>query len=235
MPPKLGSASNPAYAKAADAAYAAAKSGDLSAAAKVAAKFAAADAAYKVSGGKGINYHGKEGAKTYQYAVDLIGATGNKTVVSAAAAKETGPSKLSSFTQTGSKPGGSNPGGMYDKGGEKFLVKGNAQLVQGNVNAAVSDASQQYASIFMGGDAEYEGSRWNGPDALGAYLVLLGYDPDPQRSCFALFVTTANEVIEAMSMHEDDMIDDDTAQLVVDAAVEDGVQALLGVPPQQDD
>ena len=100
---------------------------------------------------------------------------------------------------------------------------------------AVSDASQQYASIFMGGDAEYEGSRWNGPDALGAYLVLLGYDPDPQRSCFALFVTTANEVIEAMSMHEDDMIDDDTAQLVVDAAVEDGVQALLGVPPQQDD
>lgn len=139
LPPKLGSATNPTYAKAADAAYKAAVGGDLSVAEGVLGKFQAAATDYAATGGKGINFHGKAKAATHQYVADLIGAVGTKTIKDSAPAAG-GIAKLSSFGQTGTKPGGSNPGGMYnDAAGNAYLIKGNLQLVNGNVSQAVSD------------------------------------------------------------------------------------------------
>jgi len=50
------------------------------------------------------------------------------------------PKLSKDFTLIGSKPGGSNPGGLYnDKNGEKWLVKGNKQLVEGKVTPQTSE------------------------------------------------------------------------------------------------
>lgn len=139
MPPKLGSASNPAYAKAAAAAYDAVKAGDISVAAQLAVKYFPADKNFQMAGGKGVTYHVKEGAKTHQYAVDLLAAK-NQAVVAEAAKQDAGkPIALSSMMMTGSKPGGSNPGALFTAGGETYLVKGNAQLVNGKVSSTVSN------------------------------------------------------------------------------------------------
>ena len=48
---------------------------------------------------------------------------------------------LAGFFKVGSKPGGSNPGALYeDANGDTWLIKGNKQRVDGNVPADVSDA-----------------------------------------------------------------------------------------------
>lgn len=139
LAPKIGSATNPAYAKAADAAYKAAAGGDLSVAQGILGKYQGAASDFAASGGKGINFHGKAKAAAHQYAADLIGAATTKTV-SATPAASGGIPKLSSFGQTGTKPGGSNPGGMYnDAAGNLYLVKGNLQYTNGAVTLSESN------------------------------------------------------------------------------------------------
>lgn len=138
MPPKLGSANNPAATKKGEALYAMAKAGDVKGVTSAALdhqKKADADAA----AGK-ANYHAKEQAKVAQYAAALVQNLSDLTSSTATADRLTGPMKVSAMTAAGSKPGGSNPGGMYqDSKGNKWLVKGNAQYSNGAVNGATSD------------------------------------------------------------------------------------------------
>lgn len=139
MPPKLGSAANPAPGKKVAALYAAAKSGDV----KVLQDYIAANQgkadAFSAAGGK-VNTQAKWAAGVHQYAAELSGQLAAKPKAEASAAKVSGPEKLSAWKQTGSKPGGSNPGAIYDDGkGGSWLVKGNKQLVAGAVTQAVSD------------------------------------------------------------------------------------------------
>lgn len=95
---------------------------------------------------------------------------------------------------------------------------------------AVQDAADQYARIFMGQDKGYAAQPWNSPEQLGASLSAVGFDPDPAKACLGLFLKTAGDLVAAMALHEEGKLDDDTAQLAIDAAAEDGTYLLLGVP-----
>lgn len=107
----------------------------------------------------------------------------------------------------------------------------NADEMDGPESAqAINDAAAQYARIFMGGDGDYGAMPWNSPAQLGAHLSATGYDPDPARSCESFFLKAAGDLVANMALHEDGKMDDETAQFVVDAAVEDGTALLLGLP-----
>lgn len=117
------SGKNPAYQKKIDAAYAAAKKGDLSTLQKIISDAAAANAKFAL--GIKSSSHVKWGAGVFQYAIQLQGDINNKTKANATAYGISGPEKLSDWTKTGGKPGGSNPGGMYKApNGAVYLVKG---------------------------------------------------------------------------------------------------------------
>ena len=138
MPPKIGSQTNPAAMKKAEAVYGLAKAGQktalLDAAITLQKQVDANTAAGKA------NYHAKELAKASQYANALVADVMLKPKADAAVVRLSGPMKISGLTASGGKPGGSNPGGMYqDAKGQKWLVKGNAQYVSGNVTGAVSN------------------------------------------------------------------------------------------------
>jgi hypothetical protein len=102
----------------------------------------------------------------------------------------------------------------------------------------VKRSAKRHADIFMG-RAVFEKPEdgfavppWNSPAQLGRYLVGKGLDPDEDEACESLFLLTANLVLDAMAEHEDDKIDDETAQFRTDVAVEQAVQMLLGLPDE---
>ena len=139
-PPKIGSAGNMGPQKAAQALYALAKSGDLAGLKDYAAKNAGKLAAWNQGSGKGLNTQAKWAAMNAYYAGALADTLQAAPKAEAAAAKIRGPEKLSSMTKIGAKPGGSNPGGIYQDGkGDAWLVKGNAKVVQGAVTEAQSN------------------------------------------------------------------------------------------------
>lgn len=139
-PPKIGSAGNMGPQKAAQALYALAKSGDLAGLKDYAAKNAGKLAAWNQGSGKGLNTQAKWSAMNAYYAGALADTLQAAPKAEAAAAKIRGPEKLSSMTKIGAKPGGSNPGGIYQDGkGDAWLVKGNAKVVQGAVTEAQSN------------------------------------------------------------------------------------------------
>lgn len=127
MPPKLGSAANPGYDKKAAALHAAAQKGDI----KTIKAYIAANAdklakfeAIKASGGT-PNSQTKWAAGSVQYAHKIASDVDAKRKAVASAEKLSGPVKLSSWKQVGAKPGGSNPGAIYeDENGVRWLVKG---------------------------------------------------------------------------------------------------------------
>lgn len=127
LPPKLGSAANPAYDKKAATLHAAAQAGDI---AKVQAYVSAnAEKLNKFDQVKasGItpNSQTKWAAGSVQYGNQLIKDYESKGKAVATADKLAGPAKLSAWKQTGAKPGGSNPGAIYtDENGVRWLVKG---------------------------------------------------------------------------------------------------------------
>ena len=138
-PPKIASNSNPQYAKQAQAAYSLAKSGDLTALGAFVASQSEKVKADKDAGKKTM--HVKWKAQVLQYATDLLATKLKGPVLEATAVRATGPAKLSEFTKTGGKPGGSNPGGLYKDGkGKTWLIKGNLKLQQKAVTQAQSDA-----------------------------------------------------------------------------------------------
>lgn len=127
MPPKLGSASNPAYDKKAAMLHAAAQAGDLTTVWNYAS--ANADKLNKFdevkASGSTPNSQTKWAAGSVQYAQQLLKDLSNKPKATAAADKLSGPAKLSSWKMVGAKPGGSNPGAIYeDENGTRWLVKG---------------------------------------------------------------------------------------------------------------
>jgi len=142
LPPKIAGGidgKNPVYQKKINAIHSAAQAGNLASLDNFIAQHKDADSKY-ASGMKGTS-HVKWGASVYQYAVQVRGDVTHKTKATASADAIRGPKALSSYgTQVGAKPGGSNPGAMYQEGGDKWLVKGNAQKVSGNVSDSVSDA-----------------------------------------------------------------------------------------------
>lgn len=142
MPPHIAAGAggkNPAYQLKADAAYAHAKAGDLTALDKLhadmMAKAVKVDA--KEAAGIKLTSHDKWTNQTAQY-IDEVHQeahakavqglpTGSTTTPQVNAALTKGPMSLASMKHVGAKPGGSSAGGVYvDANGEKWLVKGYA-------------------------------------------------------------------------------------------------------------
>lgn len=141
LPPKIAGGiegKNPVYQKKINAIHSAAQAGNLASLDNFIAQHKDADTKY-ASGMKGSS-HLKWGASVYQYAVQVRGDVTHKTKASASADAIRGPKTLQSYgPQFAPKPGGSNPGAIYEDGNAKWLVKGNAQKVAGNVSDGVSD------------------------------------------------------------------------------------------------
>lgn len=139
LPPKLGSAQNPVYEKKGAALYGLAKAGEVGAL-KTQAEALAAKVA-SVPAGKTLNFHDKQFAKLSEYATALAGLQATAPKAEAQAFIVTGTVEtLTAYKKTGSKPGGNNPGGMYqDAAGQAWLAKGNAKYTEGAVNGAQSD------------------------------------------------------------------------------------------------
>ena len=138
MPPKIGGGkSNPQYQDKADSLYKMFKSGELklvqAAQAQIAEKAAKIEAKPKKSS------HDNWNLSVHEYGKELLAQQQAKTSAEQSAFKISGALSLSQMTQTGSKPGGSNPGGTYTYQSKSYIVKGNAQLVHGNVTKQQSD------------------------------------------------------------------------------------------------
>lgn len=141
MPPVIAgglAGSNAVYQKAVNGAHVMAQGGDLTGAQNLLSKYAAANE--KFAAKQLASSHVKWGAQAHQYATQLINDATNKIKAEATADRIAGPTKLSSMTYSGAKPGGSNPGGLYtDASGAAWLVKGNKQLADGVQGLAVSN------------------------------------------------------------------------------------------------
>lgn len=139
MPPALGSAQNPVYTKKGAALYGLAKVGDL-AGLKAQTEALKAKVA-SIPAGKTLNFHDKQYGKLAEYATALFGLQLSAPKAEAQAFEIKGVIlSIGDYKKVGEKPGGSNPGAMYeDEGGQKWLAKGNAQFTAGAVNGKLSD------------------------------------------------------------------------------------------------
>ncbi|CAB4130445.1 Nudix_Hydrolase domain containing protein [uncultured Caudovirales phage] len=154
-PPKLAGGlegSMPGYQQKVNALYAAAQAGDKKAIQDAIDALKKYDE--KWSNGQVSSSHVRYNASIYQYGLQLQGDMDAGKKAATIADAISGPPTLAGLGPlVGGKPGGSNPGGMYSVGGEKVLVKGNAQLVAGNVTQAQSDArahNEVLASKLLG-------------------------------------------------------------------------------------
>jgi predicted DNA-binding WGR domain protein/8-oxo-dGTP pyrophosphatase MutT (NUDIX family) len=127
-PPVIGSSANPGHQLKAQAAYDAVKAGNIDQAVlllkpmelKLHEKGLYSSGSYA----KASNSQQKWSQQAHQYVADLIATNGMKTAAVAKVETLSGPPPLSSYKKIGAKPGGSNPGGIYEKDGVKYLVKG---------------------------------------------------------------------------------------------------------------
>jgi hypothetical protein len=138
-PPQIGGGkSNPQYQDKASSLYLLYKDGNIGDVTKFAGEFKQAADKSAAKDPKTYNSHDKWKFSLNHYASELVKDHSAKIAAESSAIKIGGTIKLSDMVQIGSKPGGSNPGGMYAAEGHKVLVKGNAQLSSGNVTAAQS-------------------------------------------------------------------------------------------------
>jgi ADP-ribose pyrophosphatase YjhB (NUDIX family) len=128
LPPKIGSAANPAYGKKAAALYGLASTDGpgIAAAAFQASGIPEKAAAVKakIASGAKANSNDKWWMQLHQYGSELTSTQAAKTI---ADTKGGGAavSKLSDYEKKGAKPGGSNPGALYTDGnGASVLIKG---------------------------------------------------------------------------------------------------------------
>ncbi len=129
-PPKIGSEKNPEYTAKAGAIHGLLKHGDLknAEAANALLQAKAEKIKAKIAGGAKPHSHDKWNLQLAQYsegAIDHYKASHGLAVkADKVAEKVSGHPSLASYKKTGAKPGGSNPGGLYEKDGSKYLVKG---------------------------------------------------------------------------------------------------------------
>lgn len=173
MPPKVGSASNPAATKKAQSLYDLMKGGK---------KNTLLDAAIGLQNqvddnaklGKS-NYHTKELAKVSQYANALVSDMLNAPKAEASAAKIMGPDRLSAYTYAASKPGGSNDGAVYsDSSGTKWLVKGNNYAATGGIPLSDDRAKNEVLASKLMGAAGIPGPEIKLVDLEGKHQGNLG-------------------------------------------------------------
>lgn len=139
LPPTIAGgldSTNPAHQKKAVAAHAAAQAGNIGVAINLVAMLQEKADAWAAGG---ANSQTKYAAQVHQYAVQLVADAATVKAVSAKAEKLAGPVKVENLKYLAAKKGGSNPGGVYEIGGEAWLVKGNKQLELGNVDKATSE------------------------------------------------------------------------------------------------
>jgi ADP-ribose pyrophosphatase YjhB (NUDIX family) len=126
LPPKVGEAAGDPYWKKGAAIYTLAKQNDIAGLQGV-VSFGSSLESWTMMKASGIQPSEplKAAAGNDYYAMHCIGVLNGMIKADAAAYKVAGPSKISNMAHVGSKPGGSNPGGMYeDTTGTKWLVKG---------------------------------------------------------------------------------------------------------------
>jgi hypothetical protein len=126
MPPTIAgglTGANSGYQKKANAMYAIAQAGNLWALDDSVMNLQ--HAKEKWASGQKVTSHVKWNAQLHQYAAHLLTEKKAQPKAAATAAAISGPAKLSDLTKVGAKPGGSNPGGLYqDANGNKWIVKG---------------------------------------------------------------------------------------------------------------
>lgn len=126
LPPLIAGgldAKNPAYQKFVNAAHAAAQAGNYTALNTALDKYKDKFSAF-MDGQKGSS-HLKWMAQAHQYVVQATVDAGTKPLAAATVDRIKGPDKLSDMgPPVGPKPGGSNPGALYNQGGDTWLVKG---------------------------------------------------------------------------------------------------------------
>ena len=102
---------------------------------------------------------------------------------------------------------------------------------------AIEGLTERYGKIFMGQDAAYRAQPWNSAEQLGVALnKRMGLDPEPpEKAATALFWRLSADLLDAISDHEGDQIDDETAQFRLDVLIEETTLALLGLPAESTD
>lgn len=100
---------------------------------------------------------------------------------------------------------------------------------------AVQKICDRYAAIFMGQSADYAPTGWNRPDGLGLYLVNVAGIPESKEDAVkaVLLRTAASYLNEVVNPFAADEIDDEAAKFRTDAAKEDLVTLLLGLPGEE--
>jgi ADP-ribose pyrophosphatase YjhB (NUDIX family) len=140
LPPTLAgglTGSNAAYQKKANAAYDAAKAGNKTTVLDTAIQLQKKVQENEAKGGS--SSHVKWTAQLSQFMTQLASDIFASPKAQAIAERLSSMLGLSAMKLVGGKPGGSNPGGMYEDGkGQKWLVKGNAQYTNGAVTATQS-------------------------------------------------------------------------------------------------
>jgi predicted DNA-binding WGR domain protein/ADP-ribose pyrophosphatase YjhB (NUDIX family) len=126
MPPTIAgglTGANSGYQKKANAMYAIAQAGNQWALVDTVLNLK--HAKEKWASGQKVTSHVKWNAQLHQYGAHLLTEKKAQPKAAATAAAISGPAKLSALTKVGAKPGGSNPGGLYqDANGNKWIVKG---------------------------------------------------------------------------------------------------------------
>jgi len=152
QPPKIGVPGKKWYQQQVDSLYRMATAGDIDGVRKVlAAKQAHLDKITAIQAeGKPINLTWKWAAAVPYYAKELLANITAKTKAQASADAINGPVPLSSLTKVGPKPGGSNPGAMYqNSSGEKVLVKGSNASSLGPAEVEKRSRNEVLASKLM--------------------------------------------------------------------------------------
>lgn len=94
---------------------------------------------------------------------------------------------------------------------------------------------ERYADIFMGRTDDYAPTLWNSPDGLGVYLVVSAGVPERKEDAVkaVLLRTAASYLMDVINPFAADEIGDDAAKFRTEAAKEDLVTLLLGLPAEE--
>jgi hypothetical protein len=116
------------------------------------------------------------------------------------------------------------------------IVRIRQQFNEGKIDSdaatgAIGALAKQFAGIFMGSDAGYRVQPWHSPEQLGAEIKKRIGSPEPiERAGEAFFYALARTLLDVVVGNESGEVDDDSAQFRIEAAIEDSILILRGLP-----
>lgn len=113
--------------------------------------------------------------------------------------------------------------GLLQKAHDVAGTEGSFQQVVGEVEKTVA--------IFYGKDDAYQPMPFNSPDQLGRFVnEQIGTQEDEDKTVEMLLWNLIQQMMEARNDFAEDKITPEDVQFRIDAAVEDAVRILLGLP-----